>query len=75
MTIEFERIPKQVFNAEEAMQYLSLTSESSLENLIRLDRLTPLRIAKLNLFARSELDALIARELANERRLNGSSAE
>lgn len=71
--IEFEPIQKQVFNAEEAMQYLGLTSKSTLENLIRANRLTPLKIARENLYAKSELDDLVARELANERRLNGAS--
>ena len=71
--IEFHRIEKQVFDAEEAMQYLGLPTKSALENLIRGGRLTPLKITKENRFARSELDDLIARELANERRLKGAS--
>lgn len=71
--IEFERIQKQVLNGEEAMQYLGLTSKSTLENLIRLGRLTPLKIAQSNLYALSELDDFIVRELATARALNGAS--
>ena len=71
--IEFHPIEKQVFDAEEAMQYLGLPTKSALENLIRGRRLTPLKITKENRFARSELDDFIARELTNERRLNGAS--
>lgn len=71
--IEFHPIEKQVFDAEEAMQYLGLPTKSALENLIRLGRLTPLKITKENRFARSELDDFIARELVEARRLNGTS--
>ena len=71
--IDFHRVEKQVFNAEEAMQYLGLPTKSALENLIRGRRLTPLKITKENRFARSELDDFIVRELAEARRLNGAS--
>lgn len=71
--IEFRPIEKQVFDAEEAMQYLGLPTKSTLENLIRLGRLTPLKITKENRFARSELDDFIVREQAEAHRLSGAS--
>ena len=71
--IDFEPIPKLVFDAEGAREYLGLKSVRSLENLVSGKRLTPLKICKENLFARSELDALIERELERERRLRGTN--
>ncbi len=71
--IDFEPIPKLVFDAEGAREYLGLKSVRSLENLVSGKRLTPLKICKENLFARSELDACIERELQRERRLRGIS--
>ncbi len=71
--IDFEPIPKLVFDAEGAREYLGLKSVRSLENLVSAKRLTPLKICKENLFARSELDALIERELERERRLRGTN--
>ena len=72
--IHFESIKQQVFDAEGAREYLGLKSVRSLENLVSAKRLTPLKICKENLFARSELDALIERELERERRLRGTSS-
>ena len=71
--IEFTPIEKQVFDAEEAMQYLGLNTRSALDNLVSGGRLTPLKITKENRYAKSELDSFIARELAKEQRLRGVS--
>ena len=71
--IHFESIQQLVFDAEGAREYLGLKSVRSLENLVSTKRLTPLKICKENLFARSELDALIERELERERRLRGTN--
>ena len=71
--IHFESIKQLVFNKDQACEYLGLESVRSLESLVRAKRLTPLRICKENLFARSELDALIERELEHERRLRGTN--
>lgn len=71
--LQFKPIEKRVFNAEEAMQYLSITTKSTLETLIRLRRLTPLRITRENLYARAELDDFIKREMAEARRLKEAS--
>ena len=70
--IEFEPMPKLVFDVQETMAYLNLPSERSVESLIAARRLTPLRICKPNRFARTELDQFVARELRAERRLRGS---
>ena len=71
--IRFERVQKAVLTSEESCQYLALDSERSLERLVSAGRLTPLRIAKANLFARAELDDFVQRELDRERRLRGAS--
>ncbi len=73
--IHFEPIQKQLFTNEETMLYLGITKKSTLANLIRNGRLTPVKIAKANLFARTELDAMVARELAKEKRLRGNNTE
>lgn len=66
-------IEKKLLDTREAMQYLGIEKRSTFDNLIRTGRLTPLKIAKNNYFARSELDAMIQRELAKERRLRGTT--
>ncbi len=71
--IHFEPIEQKVFDAEGTREYLGLKSVRSVENLVQSGRLTPLKICKENLFARSELDALIERELERERRLRGTN--
>lgn len=73
--IEFERIQKQLFTKEEMMLYLGITKNSTVDNLIRKGRLTPIKITQENKFARSECDALIERELAKERRLRGQNVK
>ena len=73
--IEFSKVTKQVYSSEEAMVYLNLSTRSALDNLVNSKRLTPLKIAKANCYARSELDAFIVRELKNERRLRGISSD
>ena len=73
--IDFEPVPKAVFDVQETMAYLNLPSERSVEALIAAGRLTPLRICKPNRFAKAELDQFVARELQAERRLRGSGNE
>lgn len=67
--IDFEPIPRKVLDAEDARVYLGLKSVRGLETLVAAKRLIPLRIAKENLYALAELDALIERELETERKL------
>lgn len=69
----FNTVEKMILNSDETLEYLNLRSKSTLENLVRLGRLTPLRISRENLYARSELDDFIKRELAEARRLKGAS--
>ncbi len=71
--IEYQPLPKLVFDVQEAMEYLNLPSERSVEALIAAGRLTPLRICKPNRFAKAELDQFVVRELAREQRLRGNS--
>ena len=71
--IVFHPTEKLVYDVEEAMAFLGLPTKSALENLIRLGRLTPLRITKANRFAKAELVAFVERELAESRRLAGAS--
>lgn len=71
--IDFEPIQKQLFTKEEMMLYLGITKLSTVDNLIRQGRLTPIKITKENRFARSELDAMIQRELEKEQRLRGKN--
>ena len=73
--IDFEPVPKAVFDVQETMAYLNLPSERTVEALIAAGRLTPLRICKPNRFAKAELDQFIDRELASERRLRGTNPE
>lgn len=73
--IDFEPIQKQLFTKEEMMLYLGITKLSTVDNLIRQGRLTPIKITKENRFARSELDAMIQRELEKEQRLRGNNVE
>lgn len=75
VVIHFEPIQKQLFTKEEMMLYLGITKKSTVVNLIRNGRLTPIKITKENRYARSELDALIQRELATEKRLRGNKTE
>ena len=73
--IDFEPVPKLVFDVQETMAYLNLPSERSVESLISAGRLTPLRICKPNRFSKVELDEFVARELRAERRLRGVESE
>lgn len=73
--IEFEKVKKSVYNAEETMTYLGLPTRSALDNLVTSKRLTPLKICKENRFALTELDDFIARELVSEQRLRGVSKD
>ena len=73
--IDFEPIQKQLFTNEETMLYLGITKKSTLANLIRNGRLTPIKITKENRFARSELDAMIQRELEKEKRRSGKNTK
>lgn len=73
--IEFAPIEKQLFTKAEAMLYLGITLDSTLENLIRQGRLTPIKITQENKFAKVECDAMIQRELAREKRLRGRIME
>lgn len=68
----FESIQPQLLSNEQAMLYLGLTKRSTLDNLIRQGLVTPIRIAKANLYAPSNLDACIERELKKEKRLRGN---
>lgn len=68
--IHFEPIQKQLFTNEEAMLYLGLTKRSTLDNLIRTGRITPIKIARENHFALSDLDAMVERELKKAKRLS-----
>ena len=70
--IEYQPLPKLVFDVQEAMEYLNLPSERSVEALIAAGRLTPLRICKPNRFARTELEQFVVRELVREQRLRGN---
>ena len=70
--IDFAEIQKQVFTKAEMKLYLGIELDSTVDNLIRQGRLTPLKYTKENKFARRECDDLILRELANERRLRGN---
>ena len=71
--IHFEPIQKQLFTKAEAMLYLGITKRSTVDNLIRQGRLTPIKITRENKFARSECDELVQRELAKEKRLRGNN--
>ncbi len=73
--IDFAEIQKQLFTTAEAMQYLGIEKRSMLDNLIRTGRITPIKIGKENRFARSDLDAMIQRELEEARRLQSNCAE
>lgn len=73
--IDFAPIQKQLFTKAEAMLYLGITLDSTIENLIRQGRLTAIKITKENKFAKVECDALIERELAKARRLRGTNTE
>lgn len=73
--IDFRPIERTVLTSEEAAQYLALDSTRALERLVQSKRLTPLRLGKSNCYARSELDDLVRRELAAERRLRGTDNE
>ena len=73
--IEFEPIQKQLFTKEEMMLYLGITKNSTVDNLIRNGRLTPIKITQENKFAKVECDAMIQRELAKEKRLRGNNTE
>ena len=73
--IDFEPIEKQLFNTPEAMEYLGITKRSTFDNLIRTGRITPIKISKENRFARSDLDAMVQRELEKARRLQPNCAE
>ncbi len=73
--IDFEPVPKAVFDVQETMQYLNLPSERSVEALIAARRLTPLRICKPNRFSKAELDDFVVRELRAEKRLRGTNPE
>lgn len=73
--IEFSKVTKQVYSSEEAMVYLNLSTRSALDNLVNSKRLTPLKIAKANCYAKFELDDFIARELKKEQRLRGISKD
>lgn len=68
--IDFEPIQKQLFTNEEAMLYLGLTKRSTLDNLIRTGRITPIKIARENHFALSDLDTMVERELKKAKRLS-----
>lgn len=70
--IDFQPIERQVLTADEAVQYLALDSTRGLERLVQSKRLTPLKLGKRLVYARSELDDLVRRELAAERRLRGT---
>ena len=73
--IEFRPIEQQVLTADEAAQYLALDSPRALERLVQAKRVTPLKLGKSNCYARSELDDLVRRELAAEKRLRGTDNE
>ena len=67
--IDFEPVQKQVFDDAGAREYLGIKAKSGVKSLVAAKRLTPLRITKENLFARSELNLFIERELEREKRL------
>ncbi len=71
--IHFEPIVRQLFTNEEAMLYLGLTKKSTLDNLIRSGRITPIKITKENHFVKSNLDEMMQRELKKEKRLRGNN--
>lgn len=71
--IELVPIQQQLFTAAEAMVILAIKKLSTLEALIRDRRITPIRVGKENRFALVELTEFAARELANARRLKGTS--
>ena len=71
--IDFEPIVKRVFDDAGAREYLGIKAKRGIKGLVAAKRLVPLRITKENLFARSELDAFIERELERERRLRGTN--
>lgn len=67
--IHIESIQQALFSTTNAMLYLDIEKRSTMDNLVRTGRLTPIKIAKENHFARSDLDALVEAELKKERRL------
>lgn len=73
--IHIESIQRGLFSTTNAMLYLDITKRSTMDNLVRTGRLTPIKIAKENHFSRGELDAMIERELAKEKRLSGRITE
>ena len=73
--IDFQPIEKVVLSGDEAAEYLGLDSPRGLERLVQSRRLVPLKLGKRLVYARSELDQFIARELVAERRLRGVEFE
>ncbi len=73
--IDFRPIEPQVLTAAEAVQFLALDSTRALERLVQSKRLCPLKIGKRLVYAKSELDQFVARELTAERRLRGTNNE
>lgn len=73
--IDFQPLERTVLTSEQAVEYLALDSQRALERLVQSKRLTPLRLGKRSVYARIELDELVRRELAAERRLRGTDNE
>lgn len=57
------------------MLYLDITKRSTMDHLVRKGKITPIKIAKENHFALSDLEALVERELKKERWLRGNTTE
>ena len=73
--IEFHSLEKVVLTADEAAQYLALNSTRALERLVQSKRVCPLKLGKRLVYARIELDAMVVRELRQEKRLRGVDSE
>ena len=73
--IDYTPVPKQVFTAEQAVEFLQLDSLRSLKRLVETGRLCPLKLGKSNTFAVAELQALVDRELEQQRRTRDISRE
>ncbi len=73
--IEYKAVERVVLSGDEAVEYLGLDSIRGLERLVQSKRLCPLRLGKRLVYARSELDEMVARELHRERRLRGVDSE
>ena len=73
--IDYTPLSRDVLTAEQAVEFLQLDSLRSLKRLVETGRLCPLKLGKSNTFAVAELQALVDRELEQQRRTRDISRE